>query len=72
MPLKHGWGHSLVRQVTKLGHNAKIKNIVYFHHEPERSDTEIDQLAISEKNWLKKNNSKSNAIFANEGLKITL
>ena len=72
MPLKHGWGHSLVRQVTKLGHNAKIKNIVYFHHEPERSDTEIDQLAISEKNWLKKNYSKSNAIFANEGLKITL
>jgi len=71
MPSKHGWGHSLINQVTQLGHEANVKNIVYFHHEPERNDDEIDQLWENESNWLQTNNSNSTAIFAKEGLSLT-
>ena len=71
MPNKHGWGHSLIKQVTQLGYEANVKNIVYFHHEPERNDDEIDQLLKNEANWLHSNNSNSTAIFANEGLSLT-
>ncbi|MBC8196312.1 MAG: MBL fold metallo-hydrolase [Candidatus Marinimicrobia bacterium] len=68
MPLKHGWGHSLIHQVTELGHEAKVKNIVYFHHDPERSDEQLDKLLDIEANWLKSKNSLSNPIFAQERL----
>ena len=71
MPSKHGWGHSLIKQVTQLGYEANVKNIVYFHHEPERNDGEIDQLWKNESNWLQTNNSNSTAIFAKEGLSLT-
>ena len=71
MSSKHGWGHSLINQVTQLGHEANVKNIVYFHHEPERNDDEIDQLWKNESNWLHTNNSNSTAIFAKEGLSLT-
>ena len=30
MPLKHGWGHSLISQVTELGIAADVKNLIYF------------------------------------------
>lgn len=72
MPIKHGWGHSIIRQVTKLGHDAEVKNVIYFHHEPERTDNEIDEIANIEQNWLKENNSSTRPIFAYEGLKIIL
>ncbi len=72
MPLKHGWGHSLINQVTNLGHDAKVKNLVYFHHDPERTDDEIDEIFKHEKSWLIENESKTNPIFAHEGLVLTL
>jgi len=72
MPLKHGWGHSLIRQVTEIGNEAKVKNLVYFHHEPERTDEELDSLYNVEKTWLKEKGSKTNPIFAKEGLTISL
>jgi phosphoribosyl 1,2-cyclic phosphodiesterase len=72
LPLKHGWGHSLINQVSELGHNANVKNVIYFHHEPERTDNEIDELFIQEKSWLMEKESHVNPIFAYEGLTITL
>ena len=71
MPLKHGWGHSLVNQVTKLGHTANVKNIVYFHHDPDRKDEDLDQLLYTESEWLNSNSSKSIPVFAKEGLSFT-
>lgn len=72
MQIKHGWGHSIIREVSKLGHDARVKNIIYFHHEPERTDDEIDEFAKIESDWLKNKNSQTNPIFSYEGLKITL
>jgi len=72
MPIKHGWGHSIIRQVTKLGHDAEVKNLIYFHHEPERTDNEIDKIALDEQNWIDENKSLTSPAFAYEGLKIIL
>ena len=72
MPLKHGWGHSLISQVTDLGKAANVKNLVYFHHDPDRTDDELDvQLEKASKN-LQENNSSVKPYFAHEGLKLTL
>ena len=72
MPLKHGWGHSLISQVTKLGELAKVKNLVYYHHDPERSDDDIDAELEKASKALKKNGSSVIPYFAYEGLKLTL
>ena len=72
MPLKHGWGHSLISQVTKLGESAEVKNLVYYHHDPERSDDEIDaELEIASKT-LKESGSSVHPYFAYEGLKLSI
>lgn len=72
MPLKHGWGHSLISQVTKLGESAEVKNLVYYHHDPERSDDDIDTELETASKTLKENGSSVRPHFAYEGLKLSI
>ena len=72
MPLKHGWGHSLISQVTKLGESAEVKNLVYYHHDPERSDDDIDAELEEASKTLKENGSSVRPYFAYEGLKLSI
>ena len=72
MPLKHGWGHSLISQVTELGKSAEVKNLVYYHHDPERTDDLLDKELEEAAKTLKENGSSVQPYFAYEGLKLTL
>jgi phosphoribosyl 1,2-cyclic phosphodiesterase len=72
MPLKHGWGHSLISQVTELGKSAEVKNLVYYHHDPERTDDLLDKELEKAAKTLKENGSSVQPYFAYEGLKLTL
>ena len=72
MPLKHGWGHSLISQVTELGNSAEVKNLVYYHHDPERTDDLLDKELEKAAKTLKENGSSVQPYFAYEGLKLTL
>ena len=72
MPFKHGWGHSLISQVTDLGKTANVKNLVYFHHDPDRTDDELDTQLEKASKTLQENGSTVKPYFAYEGLKLTL
>ena len=72
MPFKHGWGHSLISQVTDLGKTANVKNLVYFHHDPDRTDDELDAQLEKASNILLENGSSVKPYFAHEGLMFTL
>ena len=37
-----GWGHSSVSQVVAFSEMAGVRHVVLFHHDPVRSDTELD------------------------------
>lgn len=63
---KTGWGHSTWQQAVRLSRAAKIKNLVLFHHSPDRTDLELD---IIEK---KVQNILPDAVVAKEGMVITL
>ena len=39
-----GWGHSTMEYVVDLAHQADVKNLIFFHHDPLRSDAEIDDI----------------------------
>lgn len=72
MPLKHGWGHSLISQVRDLAIDANVKNLVMFHHDPERKDTELDEIAVENANYFRSKNANIGSYIAAEGLCMEL
>jgi phosphoribosyl 1,2-cyclic phosphodiesterase len=39
-----GWGHSTFNQTLDLAQRAGVKQVFFFHHAPERSDAELNQI----------------------------
>ena len=72
MPHKHGWGHSLISQVRRLAIDAEVKNLVMFHHDPERTDTQLDEIERENAAFFKNTRSPSNSIVAAEGMHLQL
>ena len=72
MPHKHGWGHSLISQVRRLASDAEVGCLVMFHHDPDRSDAELDEIQIENEKFLKSNHAPARSICAAEGMIITL
>lgn len=44
MPEKHGWGHSTVDEVCTLAVDAEVGQLLLFHHDPERTDDDLDAI----------------------------
>jgi phosphoribosyl 1,2-cyclic phosphodiesterase len=72
--LKHrsGWGHSSYEQTLQLGLNARVKKLVFFHHDPERSDIALDQIINNERDKLKQSNQSMILVAAQEGQEILI
>ena len=72
MPHKRGFGHSLVEDVLKLGEYARPKDLVLFHHDPDRSDDALDQIGLEAKAWLAEHAKDVGLLVAHEGLAVDL
>lgn len=72
MPAKHGWGHSLISQVRQLAVDAQVKSLVMYHHDPERTDSELDEVAIESAKYFKSHKSRIKSYIAAEGLTFDL
>jgi len=72
MPHKRGFGHSLVEDVLKLGQYAKPKQLVLFHHDPDRSDDALDLIGADAKKWLAERAQGVGLEVAREGLSLNL
>jgi phosphoribosyl 1,2-cyclic phosphodiesterase len=68
LPGKHGWGHSLVSQVRRLGHDAGVGCIVLYHHDPDRTDAEVDMILRESEAWFAARGSRTACLCAWEGL----
>lgn len=42
---KKGWGHSPIEYIVDAGRRASVKRLAICHHDPLRSDSQIDELA---------------------------
>ena len=49
-----GWGHSTYEDVAELAAEAGVKRLVLFHHDPEHSDKQVDNMVEKTKQCLKK------------------
>lgn len=72
MPQKHGWGHSLVSQVQQLAAEAEVKHLVLTHHDPDRTDDEIDAIQDEVRAWFEQHDPTITCTAAYEGLTITI
>ncbi|MDH3386260.1 MAG: MBL fold metallo-hydrolase [Gammaproteobacteria bacterium] len=72
MPHKHGWGHTLISQARQLATDAEVGTLVMFHHDPDRSDSELDEIQIENQNYLKSHRAPTRSVCAAEGMSISL
>ena len=72
MPHKHGWGHSLVTQVRQLSMDAEVGCLAMFHHDPDRTDTEIDFIQQDNETFFRGKNAPSRSLCAAENMQIKL
>jgi phosphoribosyl 1,2-cyclic phosphodiesterase len=72
MPQKHGWGHSLVSQACDLAAKSQVKHLVLYHHDPDRTDDELDRIQDDARRRLNGQNPRVTCTVAFEGLSLTL
>lgn len=67
-----GWGHSSNFALAHLSILSNVKNLVIYHHAPERNDDEVFKLFSDTKRILAENNAKLNCILSREGYEIEI
>ena len=70
LPAKHGWGHSTVRQVCELAAAAEVAHLVLFHHDPGRTDDQLDAIQDLARTLLSQHGSSTRCTVAYEGLTL--
>jgi len=70
MPNKHGWGHSLMSQVRQLAIDAEVGSLVMFHHDPDRSDAQLDEVQRENDSFFKGKSVPTKCYCAWEGCEL--
>lgn len=65
-----GWGHSTYTESVELALEAGIKELVLFHHKPERSDDELDRCTEECRALVKKRGGALTIRTAAEGMTL--
>jgi phosphoribosyl 1,2-cyclic phosphodiesterase len=68
----HGWGHSTFRDGVELGLEAGVKTLVLFHHEPRRTDEELDQRTDECRALVRSRGGAMQVLAAAEGLVLNV
>jgi phosphoribosyl 1,2-cyclic phosphodiesterase len=65
------WGHSTYYDAVHLALDARVKHLMFFHHDPDRTDVELDQIITQYNDVLNKMKSKIQLSAAIEGEEIS-
>jgi phosphoribosyl 1,2-cyclic phosphodiesterase len=66
VPEHTGWGHSSWKQAIETGIKAGVKQIVLYHHDPNREDSAVEVIEQNARKY------HPNVIAAREGLELTV
>jgi phosphoribosyl 1,2-cyclic phosphodiesterase len=69
---KKGYGHSYFEYSLALGIKSNSRSIILFHHDPSRTDFQLDYIDKVLKNYIKENGYNIETILAKEGLILDL
>lgn len=67
---KLGWGHSSYEHAINAGHKAGVKKLVLFHHDPNRTDQQLEELEVGYQNRIR-GKTDMQIMMAREGLVIS-
>ena len=70
--VKQGWGHTSTIQCMEMGMKANVKHFVYTHHDPCRTDAQMDKILEESRKYLDERSSKMIIGAATEGVTIDL
>ncbi|MBM9606181.1 MBL fold metallo-hydrolase [Desulfopila inferna] len=65
-----GWGHTPIEQAIAAADRAGVKRLALFHHDPDRTDEQLDQL--TKKYCRPGGNGQAEVFFARERMEIDL
>jgi len=69
---KIGWGHSSIDHAVEAGIASNCRKLALFHHDPVRSDKDLDILQVETQNKVKGLGKKMLVFFARERLEVDL
>lgn len=72
MPLKRGWGHSIIDEVLRLGAIAEPRTLALYHHDPDRTDDDLDAIGVRGADWMASEGKATQVVVASEGAEFEL
>lgn len=69
---KVGWGHGTIEYVTDIAVAAEVKTLCIFHHDPQRTDDQVDELLKLAQNRAQQANSSLEIIAAADRKEIIM
>jgi CheY-like chemotaxis protein len=69
---RRGWGHSSLEYAVEVCVAARAKQLVFIHHDPDRSDEELDHLEAAGQAYARQLGSDLRVSAAAEGMEIKL
>jgi len=70
--LRKTWGHSSVDAAVELGVKSGVKRLLLFHHDPERTDEQVDRMLQHARELCGGDNSVTKCYAAQEGMEFDL
>lgn len=67
-----GWGHSTYQSTVNMAIKANVKSLGFCHHDPDRTDSDLDKIVSKFNEALKKKGSNLNCFGVKEGSKYIL
>jgi len=71
-PQKKGWGHSTVEYVIDVALAAGVKQLALYHHDPTRTDEEIDVIVARARDYVSETGLALEVMAAREGAEVEL
>ena len=69
---RRGWGHSFVTEACDLAVDSEVGQLILFHHDPDRTDHQIDAILESARSYIADKNSPVKCNAAHEGMELDL
>jgi len=69
---KPTWGHSTITSAIDVAVKAKVKRLVLYHHDPDRSDDALDRIAVDAQEQTNRKASGIEVVVAREGMELAI
>ena len=69
---KPTWGHSTIASAIDVAMKAKVKRLVLYHHDPDRTDEALDRIAQDVAARSPERTKELEIVVAREGMELTV